>query len=157
MQIEQRLQLTIGFIKQGNTSTETELITYLVSQGDTLEDAQAAIPLYLGMMVQFGYIDTPTYEAMRDWGNSRTVEQITVATTAMLQAYEGLKKKEKEVSDLLAEKTRLEEDVVLLESPLSEEDITKLIQQEEDSRQTLAAEYQSEIARINEKLASYGG
>ena len=96
MTIEQRLQLTIGFIKQGNTSTENQLVDFLVSQGDTQSEAVNAIPLYLNMMVQFGYIETPTYVAMRDWWNSRTVEQILTATKAMLVEYNALKKAEED-------------------------------------------------------------
>lgn len=115
MEIEQRLQLTIGFVRQAPTSTESDLITFLVSKGDVTEEAEAALPLYLGMMLQFGFLTDSTYEAMRDWGNSHTIEQITVATGAMLVAYNKIEEQARVVAEAEAELTIVQSRLAELE------------------------------------------
>ncbi len=87
MTIEERLQLVIGFVKQNATSTQTELVDFLVSQGDTQTEAENAIPLYIGMLVSFGYIINSTYEAMRDWSNTVSIEALNNASATLLGEY----------------------------------------------------------------------
>jgi len=87
MTIEERLQLVVGFVKNNTTSTQTELVDFLVSQGDTQTEAENAIPLYIGMLVSFGYIINATYEDMRDWGNTVSVEALSNASTTLLGEY----------------------------------------------------------------------
>lgn len=156
MTIEERLQHTIGFIKQSPSSTQEQLISYLISVGDTEAEASAALPLYLTMMVQFGYIDTATYEAMRDWGNARSVEQITVATTAMLAAYNQTKKAAEDKANLEAEKVRLETDADELETPFTQQQIDDLVEAEQQHRYFVAASFRERIASIENELAQYG-
>ncbi len=86
-------------------------MAFLVGKGDTEPEAVAAIPLYLGLMESFGYINEPTYTAMRDWGNSRSVEQIGVATQAMLTTYESLVSQAAKEQKDSAEKTSLKKDL----------------------------------------------
>jgi hypothetical protein len=152
MTIETRLQLTIGFILQAPTSTEDQLIAFLVSQGDTIEEATAALPLYLGMMVQFGFIETATYETMRDWGNARTIEQITVATGTMLVKYNELKALEAIVTDLTERKAVLESDILEAENhvPTQQELEACWIENNHDQAK------QVELDGIDTELARYG-
>jgi hypothetical protein len=100
MSIEQRLQLVIGFVKQNATSTQSELVDFLVSQGDTKTDAENAIPIYIQMLVSFGYIINATYEDMRDWGNTVSTEALNNASATLLNEYYKQVETEKEKAKL---------------------------------------------------------
>lgn len=111
MTIEQRLQLVIGFVKQNATSTQAQLVDFLVSQGDTQKDAENAIPIYIQMLVDFGYITTATYEAMRDWGNAVSDTALSNASNTLLNEYYKQKQQAEEVAQLQSEIASIEQEI----------------------------------------------
>lgn len=121
MTVEERLDAVAGFVLQNPTSTEADCVVHLVSLGDTQAHAEAAMPQYIQFLIGFGYITTPTYEAMRDWANTISVQALMTAKAALMDAYNAEIKKEERRLDLQEQITAVEEAIADIPEPTPED------------------------------------
>ena len=157
MTIEQRLQLSIGYIMQNPTTNEISVVNYLIDQGNTKEESENALALYKQLLFDYGYITAINFGELKTWltGVSSTV--LANVSEILLAKYKLNISDQEKIAYIVLQNEGIDSDLLLNTLPLSQADKDQLIADEEQRRTDKAQELNAEKAANDAMIVELGG
>lgn len=86
--LEELTNAALQWLINNPNGTQVEFIAFVVGLGVPQEQAVQTLGLYLAVLVQLGYIDTPQFSSIQNWINARTEAQVMSVVSILLETPE---------------------------------------------------------------------